>query len=124
MNQVFEIKVGNLLPDETLIVNIRYVQELQNDTLANDLIRFYLPTTIAPRYQGKGTLINEETNDMYTNVAGICTLALQITCRMSGRVLDIKSTTHTITTNLDVGDCKGKIASASLAEGYTFLDKV
>src|SRR5437588_4309494 len=109
-NQVFEIKVGNLLPGETLTVNIGYVQELQNDTLAGDLVRFCLPMTIAPRYQAKDTPVSEQINIVYSEAAREYTLELDITCMMSGNIIDMKSTTHTITIDPDLNDSQSKTA--------------
>ncbi|RUP42745.1 von Willebrand factor type A domain-containing protein [Jimgerdemannia flammicorona] len=122
---IFEMKVGNLLPSEILTVHICYVQELPNDTLTDDLVRFSLPTTIAPRYQARNTSASarEATGVAYSNSARSYTLGMDVTCRMSGRVLDISSTSHDITKNLNLGK-NGKVASAALANSYECLDKV
>ncbi|RUS15812.1 von Willebrand factor type A domain-containing protein [Endogone sp. FLAS-F59071] len=125
--QVFEMKVGNLAPSKTLTVNIRYVQELASDTLTNDLVRFSLPTTIAPRYVPRGTSLDvqESVSVVYSEIASSeYVLALDVTCTMTGRVLDMESTTHDITTQLDTDEeGGGKVATATLKSGYTYLNK-
>ena len=46
---IFKIKIGNLLPGESVKIRITYVAEMKSEV--SDLKkRFLLPTTIAPRY--------------------------------------------------------------------------
>ena len=122
------MKVGNLAPSETLTVNIRYVQELANKTVTDDLIHFSLPTTIAPRYvpYNSSLDVKENTPVVYNDLGGHeYKLTLDVECIMNGQVLDMKSTTHEITTSLDA-DKEGdrKVATASLKKGYMYLEKV
>ncbi|RUO95616.1 vault protein inter-alpha-trypsin domain-containing protein [Jimgerdemannia flammicorona] len=112
--EIFEMKVGNIHPSEILTVHISYVQELSNDISSYDLIRFSLPTTIAPRYQADNT----STGVTYSSNALSYTLGVDVKCRMSGCILDISSESHDITANID-----GKFANVTFANSYECLDK-
>lgn len=121
--EVFQLKVGNLARGETLTVQLCYVQELSNDTSADNLIRFSLPMTIAPRYQPVGAPARMDTKVVYGEAAREYTLSLDVTCRMKGRILGVTSPTHKIATSLE--DVQGKqVTKTLLDEGYTYLDKV
>ncbi|RUS20106.1 hypothetical protein BC937DRAFT_86338 [Endogone sp. FLAS-F59071] len=118
--KVFQLKVGNLGRGETLTVHLHYVQELPNDMSADNLIRFSLPMTIAPRYHPVGAPARVNMNVVYSEAARGYTLSLDVTCMMKGRISGITSPTHKIVTNLEG---ESKVANVLLAEGYTYLDK-
>ncbi|MCS6783520.1 MAG: VIT domain-containing protein, partial [Gloeomargarita sp. SKYG98] len=44
---IFTISVGNLLPQQSVVIRIRYVQELETHATGGRLV---IPTTISPRY--------------------------------------------------------------------------
>jgi len=50
---IFTASIGNLLPKQSVLVKIKYVMELDSE---GDGIRFFLPTTISPRYLPTKTL--------------------------------------------------------------------
>ncbi|RUP45747.1 von Willebrand factor type A domain-containing protein [Jimgerdemannia flammicorona] len=125
--ETFEMKVGNLLPASHLTINLRYVQELPNDTLTNDLLRFVLPTTIAPRYQLSKSVEASDTSPVSELTSGTGSgrsikLTLEVMCRMSGRVMDVKSSSHEVVAELGV-EGNEKMAKATFGREYEFLEK-
>ncbi|RUO95700.1 hypothetical protein BC936DRAFT_143417, partial [Jimgerdemannia flammicorona] len=119
--EVFEIKVGNLQSMQTITVHIGYVQELTNDLKMDNLVRFELPLTIAPRYTPPGIPF-KATHVSYSQDAYAYTLEITVSCRMSGRVTNITSDSHAITTEFNI-DNDGNVARVRLTNSDEVLDK-
>lgn len=51
---IFTVNVGNLLPQKSVLIRITLIQDLD---VSNDTIRFFLPTTISPRYTPLSQLV-------------------------------------------------------------------
>ncbi len=62
-SQIFQAKVGNLAAGSGAKIRITYVTELK---VEGGEIRFYLPTTIAPRY-----IPTSDTSSVAANLASI-----------------------------------------------------
>lgn len=125
---IFQCSVGNLTPQQTVVIKITYVSELKHDS-ENERIRFVLPTTIAPRYQSsQGTPLNPGSDEGKVLVPGNvppvldATLTLEVTCRMTSMITSIESPSHLITTELNIGG-DNKLAKIQLAEDVSYLQK-
>ena len=120
--------MGNLTPQQTVVIKITYVSELKHDS-ENERIRFVLPTTIAPRYgSSHESPLNPESNDGKVLVPGNvppvlnATLTVEVTCRMTSMITSIESSSHLITTELNIGG-DNKVAKIQLAEDVGYLEK-
>ncbi|CAG8661037.1 11645_t:CDS:2, partial [Diversispora eburnea] len=112
----------------TVVIKITYVSELKHDS-ENERIRFVLPTTIAPRYGSSyGSPLNPRSNDGKVLVPGNespvlnATLTVEVTCRMTSMITSIESSSHLITTELNIGG-DNKVAKIQLAEDVSYLEK-
>ncbi|RHZ62223.1 hypothetical protein Glove_341g18 [Diversispora epigaea] len=121
LSDIFQCSVGNLTPQQTVVIKITYVSELKHDS-ESERIRFVLPTTIAPRYG------NPRSNDGKVLVPGNvplvpnATLKVEVTCRMTSMITSIESSSHLITTELNIGG-DNKVAKIQLAEDVSYLKK-
>ncbi|RHZ61188.1 hypothetical protein Glove_349g88 [Diversispora epigaea] len=121
LSDIFQCSVGNLTPQQTVVIKITYVSELKHDS-ESERIRFVLPTTIAPRYG------NPQSNDGKVLVPGNvplvpnATLKVEVTCRMTSMITSIESSSHLITTELNIGG-DNKVAKIQLAEDVSYLKK-
>ncbi|RHZ82643.1 hypothetical protein Glove_106g24 [Diversispora epigaea] len=128
LSDVFQCSVGNLTPQQTVVIKITYVSELKHDS-EDERIRFVLPTTIAPRYgSSDGSPLNPGSNDGKVLVPGNvppvlnATLKVEVTCRMTSMITSIESSSHLITTELNIGG-DNKVAKIQLAEDIRYLQK-
>ncbi|RHZ83023.1 hypothetical protein Glove_100g22 [Diversispora epigaea] len=125
---VFQCSVGNLTPQQTVVIKITYVSELKHDS-ENERIRFVLPTTIAPRYGSSyGSHLNPGSNRgkvlVPDNASPVLntTLTVEVTCRMTSMITSIESSSHLITTELNIGG-DNKVAKIKLVEDVSYLEK-
>ncbi|ELR24909.1 von Willebrand factor type A domain containing protein [Acanthamoeba castellanii str. Neff] len=126
--EIFQMNVGNLPPGKECTIYITYVAELP---LEGEMVRFTLPTTIAPRYQGQGTTASErealkEVTTMSSTSSSSSSskpygLELDIAIEMPSPVLSVESPSHPIRFQLN-GDTptKGRV---TLATQETALDR-
>ncbi|CAG8577719.1 2510_t:CDS:2, partial [Diversispora eburnea] len=128
LSDIFQCSVGNLTPQQTVVIKITYVSELKHDS-ENERIRFVLPTTIAPRYGSSyGSTLNPGSNDGKVLLPGNsspvlnATLIVEVTCRMTSMITSIESSSHLITTELNIGG-DNKVAKIQLAEDVSYLEK-
>ncbi|RIB09112.1 von Willebrand factor type A domain-containing protein [Gigaspora rosea] len=121
---VFECMVGNILPKQTVVINITYVTELKHDA-ENEKIRFVLPTSIAPRYgsNGPSDIPSFASNlPLVNTVDPIGHLSISVTCRMTSSITSIESPSHYVSTELNI-DGNTKISRITLNEQINYLDK-
>ena len=111
---IFELTVGNLLPNQRATIRITTVADLK---IEGEDVRFFLPTFVAPRYQPA-----RETDPIPSgNVKRVLDgLRIDLSCTMSQPITAITSPSHAIVANIQPG---ARTASASLAAGVTQLDK-
>jgi len=99
---IFTLSVGNLNPGDTAIIEIEYVTLLE---AAGSEVRFFLPTTISPRYIPDGTPDNNGIpedgliNPVYGSNPAYG-LSLLLTIHGKEGIESIVSPSHTIRTNL------------------------
>jgi hypothetical protein len=87
---VFELKVGNLLPGQRASITIVTVADLK---IEGDDVRFFLPTFVAPRYHP-----HTETDPVPSGKAGRVRdgLQLSVSCTMSRAITAVQSPTHPV----------------------------
>ncbi|MEN9262275.1 MAG: VIT domain-containing protein, partial [Thermostichus sp. HHBFW_bins_43] len=96
---IFTISVGNLLPQQSVVVQIAYVQEL--DTLP-DGGRFVIPTTISPRYVPQEQLQTASASELLhinpPRVLGSLPygLTIQVDLAASSPIRSVESPSHPI----------------------------
>jgi len=116
----FIINVGALLPSKECTIVISYVTEL--NLVQDSIIRFVVPTTIAPRYNpAKGGLVSPAgTNAKYVQSS---TYTIEFRCRIekSGgiQIARINSTSHPIQVDLSQEDAY----LVTFAQQNTHLDR-
>ncbi|CAG8449807.1 8344_t:CDS:2 [Cetraspora pellucida] len=121
---VFECMVGNILPKQTVVINITYVTELKHDA-ETETIRFVLPTSIASRY---GRYYPSEFPSFASNLPLVNTvnptsnLSISVTCRMTSYITSIESPSHYISTELNING-NSKTFRVTLSEQTTYLEK-
>lgn len=89
--------MGYLKPGSQAKIIIEYVTEVKNEPGTNT-IRFYVPTTIAPRYVSPSE-IDDQANDiknMDFATSSPAPLSLKITVSMQGGIKSIESPTHKV----------------------------
>ncbi|XP_037040285.1 von Willebrand factor A domain-containing protein 5A-like [Bradysia coprophila] len=95
---MFKLRVGSLRPGSRVKVTIEYVTEVKNEPGTNN-IRFYIPTTIAPRY-----ISAEETDRQAMDIRNMTfsqsspvPLSMRVDVSIQGGIKSIVSPTHTVT---------------------------
>ncbi|KAI9556533.1 hypothetical protein GHT06_016323 [Daphnia sinensis] len=97
---VFKAKVGNLAAGSGAKISITYVTELK---VEGKEIRFYLPTTIAPRYvpsSDKSSTAADLASIQYTGQSNY-QVDINASLRMASAIKEIRCPTHKIAVNLD-----------------------
>ncbi|CAG8459703.1 11743_t:CDS:10 [Diversispora eburnea] len=112
LSDTFQCSVGNLTPQQTVVIKITYISELKHD-LENERIRFVLPTRLLR------DMVRVPGNESPVLNA---TLTVEVTCRMKSMITSIESPSHLITTELTIGG-DNKVAKIQLAEDVSYLEK-
>ncbi|XP_037045008.1 von Willebrand factor A domain-containing protein 5A-like [Bradysia coprophila] len=94
---IFKLRIGFLKPEAEVKIIIEYITEVKNEP-GSDNIRFYVPTTIAPRYVSA-----KETDDgaiairnMKFSLTSPAPLSISVTISMQGGIKSIESPTHNV----------------------------
>ncbi|KYK58818.1 hypothetical protein DCS_05836 [Drechmeria coniospora] len=127
-SDVFTTTLGNVPAAEKVKVEITYLGELEHDAEVDGL-RFTIPTSIAPRYDGGGTVRGHHSND----AVGDGTISIVVDAEMAEgcSISNIQSPSHPI--SVDIGKTSASAssnepaslrrASARLSLGTAVLDK-
>lgn len=91
----FQLKIGFLKPNSIAKVVVGYVTEVNNDPDTNS-IRFFMPTTVAPRY-----VPGSETDQRSTDLAGMshsadppAPLSIKVVAAIQGGIKAVRSLSH------------------------------
>jgi von Willebrand factor A domain-containing protein 5 len=121
---VFEMKVGNLLPGSTAVITITYVASL--DPITCDTLRFSCPTSIFPRYSpphGPSTPALTNPSGNATSEADY-TISFDILIEMTETIQKVTSSTHKIKFSKKSpksGEVKFSVARVALDKDFEFL---
>jgi hypothetical protein len=115
---IFECSVGNILPEQIVIIRITYVTELKHDS-ETEKIRFVLPTAIAPKY-GVECNVHHQENFVPSSFIKY-ELSLLIECKMTSVITNIESPSHFISCELNI-DGDPKVSRITLGEQINYLD--
>ncbi|OXA49596.1 von Willebrand factor A domain-containing protein 5A [Folsomia candida] len=92
---IFKLKIGFLKPNSIAKVVVGYVTEVNNDPDTNS-IRFFMPTTVAPRY-----VPGSETDQRSTDLAGMshsadppAPLSIKVVAAIQGGIKAVRSLSH------------------------------
>ncbi|KAJ5183359.1 hypothetical protein N7492_000975 [Penicillium capsulatum] len=108
-NDVFTIRLGNVPPEETVTVDITFVGELKQDAEA-DGIRYTLPNTIAPRYQGSMASRSLDNSTAFrASLQGI-SITADVVMEKASILRELQSPSHSIKVSL------GKTSSTPTTE--------
>lgn len=94
---IFKVRVGFLKPGAQAKVIIGYVTEVKNEPGSN-AIRFYIPTTIAPRYVSPSET-DDKAQDIKTMKFSPTTpapLTLKVAISLQGKIKSIECPTHKV----------------------------
>ncbi|CAL8124348.1 unnamed protein product [Orchesella dallaii] len=95
---IFKIKVGYLKPGSQVEIMIHYVTEVKNEGETNAM-RFYIPTTIAPRYVSPSETDEKakELRNMTFSEYSPAPLSLHVEVNLQDEIKSIQSPTNAIT---------------------------
>ncbi|KAJ4462800.1 putative von Willebrand factor type A domain protein [Paratrimastix pyriformis] len=112
---IFTASIGNIRPGEKSVVTIHYVTQLSLEP--PDVIKFVLPTTIAPRYVGAGP---DDVNPTYLpkGKPSPYRLIMHIDAEMVSAVTAVESPDHQLKTQVDE-----RTAHVELLDGSTAPDR-
>lgn len=119
---IFTASVGNLKPGEPVEVEVSYVAQLQRE---GEAVRFFLPTTISPRYSPAappevGQPDHERINPpRWREVPYGLTLEVQI--EMSSNLKAVESPSHKVRTELDGPKARVTLSAAEAALDRDFI---
>ena len=109
---LYTVNVGNLVPNETAIITFRYTQ-LHHWT--NDVLRWHVPTVLAPRY-GQPDVEPHQVPDIDLTVEHPYTLSVSIQGLLGNAI--IESPSHAIEIQVH-----NETTKVQLKEGRSFLDR-
>ncbi|CAL8104254.1 unnamed protein product [Orchesella dallaii] len=94
---IFKIRVGFLKPGSQVKVIIGYVTQVKNEPGTN-AIRFYIPTTVAPRYVSPSEKDDKakEIGNMRFSDSSPARLTLKVVVSLQDKIKSIESPTHSI----------------------------
>ncbi|CAL8097329.1 unnamed protein product [Orchesella dallaii] len=94
---IFKVRVGFLKPGSQVKVTIGYVTEVKNEPGTN-AIRFYIPTTVAPRYVSPSEKDDkaEDIRKMKFSDTSPAPLTLKVAVSLQDDIKSIESPTHSI----------------------------
>ncbi len=116
---IFQMSVGNLLPNEEATIEIRYLNLARP---SGNTFRLMLPTTISPRYTPISSSTEEKaeieriTPD-YSNEVPYG-LSLSINAVMSSKIIAVESPSHPVRSEV-----RGKNAKIELCQTHTSMDR-
>ena len=124
-SDVFSTSLGNVAPNQTVLVEIKYVAELKNDVDV-DGVRLTIPTVIAPRY-GKGPNASLAGEIPATSEKGI-KITVHVVMPEGSPIRSLKSPSHPISLELgllstDKNNLSMNKAYATLSLGEAALEK-
>ncbi|KAG4070433.1 hypothetical protein HA402_005665 [Bradysia odoriphaga] len=95
---MFKLRVGSLRPGARVKVTIEYVTEVKNEPGTNN-IRFYIPTTIAPRYISAEATDSQamDIRNMTFSPSSPAPLSMRVEVSVQGGIKSVVSPTHTVT---------------------------
>ncbi|XP_037037777.1 von Willebrand factor A domain-containing protein 5A-like isoform X2 [Bradysia coprophila] len=95
---MFKLRVGSLRPGARVKVTIEYVTEVKNEPGTNN-IRFYIPTTIAPRYISANETDPQamDIRNMKFSSSSPAPLSMRVEVSVQGGIKSVVSPTHTVT---------------------------
>ncbi len=114
---VYTMNVGNLLPGERATITFRYAQFSR---WQGDMLRYHLPTTIAPRYGSaeRAGFEPQQTPETSILAENLFSFALEVVGTLSGMV--IESPTHDIAIDHKAGLSAGTVR---LARKSAYMDR-
>lgn len=117
---VFQASIGNLPPGRSAIVKVTYVRELEVD---HGLLRFVVPTTVAPRYAPAADHVGLGRSDAETLNPPLAWqvpygLELTVTLSLPGPIGRVESPSHPISMSM-----AGGRTTVTLAKTATALDR-
>lgn len=126
-SDVFTTSIGNVPPNEKILVEIIYLGELKHDA-ETDGSRFTIPTAIAPRYgpmsRGSAQVLSGK-----LDTKGGISISVDVTLEEGSIIRGLQSSSHPIavtmgrTSTMDEDSFNNNHASATLTLGSTELDK-
>ncbi|MCX8028193.1 MAG: VIT domain-containing protein [Thermodesulfovibrionales bacterium] len=119
---IFTLSVGNLLPDATAVIEIEYVTIL--DVFGSE-VRFYLPTTISPRYVPNGLHTDGIPEDEIVNpeFALDVPYGIKIIANINDKdnIMSIESPSHHISTDISSYPVKVSFTSDTVKMDRDFI---
>lgn len=109
---LYSVNVGNLSGDETAIITFCYTQ-LHHWT--NDVLRWHVPTVLAPRY-GQSNIEPHQLPDINLSIENVYTLSISVHGLLRSAI--IESPSHMIETQ-----SRNEVTLVHLSEGRSFLDR-
>ncbi len=100
---VFQMNVANVLPGDTIRVEMDYVEALQAE---DGSYEFVYPAVVGPRYTGESTSNEAWTNTAHTKEGVAATYGWDVAVRLNGgmKVQRVTSTSHPISTSFPSED--------------------
>lgn len=125
---VFQTKIGNIPPGETIIITVTYIGELKHD-VGTESVRFTIPTEIAPRYGNSATAAYND-GAAVSAVGDAISITVDIDMAEGSFIRELRSPSHPIAMKLGITSealssegPKGSQASASLSQESAELDR-
>ena len=120
---VFQASIGNLPPGKSAIVKVTYVRELEVD---HGLLRFVVPTTVAPRYAPGPDHVGLGRSDAETLNPPLAWqvpygLELTVTLSLPGPIGRVESPSHPISMSMADGRTTVTLAKTSTALDRDFV---
>ncbi|XP_048586211.1 von Willebrand factor A domain-containing protein 5A [Nematostella vectensis] len=116
-SDIFQMNVGNLPPNESATLQLKFVTELEVDE-ENGTVQFVLPTVLNPRYTPVDQQPSISTEIPASSVAKPYSFEFQMNVKSGSAITEISSTSHKLCFQPDPSDnCH---ASVTLAESHTF----
>lgn len=112
---IFTVQVGNILPGMRVAVRITYVVDLKNE---DEAVRFFLPTTVAPRYESPWAMGREPTPQPPHSSTVHYGLNISANVRMSHPITKCSSPSHPVTARIT-----GTQAALTLTYPNVAMDK-
>ncbi len=117
---IFTLSVGNLKPKAEAVVEIEYVTLLDAE---GEKVRFFLPTTISPRYipndmpENDGIPEKDKVNPVYAEEVPYG-LSLNLNIHQGNQLTSVESPTHPVRVNMS-----GEIFQVSLSSDTVKMDR-
>lgn len=104
---VFQMKVGNIMPGDEITIDIYYTEMLEP---VNGEYQFVAPSVVGPRFTGESTSAEEVFQTPYTKkgIADTFNFNMQVTINAGMMIQNVNSTSHKINVNY-LDDCTANI---------------